>query len=118
MPSVERGKVRRGASGLVRTILLWTLVFLLVELTLGLVGAETEILLLAGAAVLAVAAFDLLRHVTMPGIATGVAIAIAVVGVFMALDEADVAPRILNTLFLGLVLAGAGIAIVAIGGGG
>jgi len=118
MPSVERGKARRGVNGAVRTLLLWTLVFCLVELALGLLEVDTELLVLAGAAVLAAAAYDVLRQVTIPGIAAGVATAIGVVGLFMALDEADVAPRILNTLFLGLVLTVAGIAIVAVGGGG
>lgn len=118
MPIVERGKARRGVSGVVRLVALWSLVFLLVELALGLLEVNTEILVLAGAAVLAVGAYDVLRHVTTLGIAAGVGTAIAVVGVFMALDEADIAPRIVNTLFLGLVLASAGIAIVAVGGGG
>ena len=128
MPSVERGpgqrslansgKVRHGVSGVVRTLLLWSLVFLLVELALGLLEVNTELLVLAGAAVLAVGAYDVLRQVTMPAVAAGVGTAIGVVGLFMALDEADVAPRILDTLFLGLVLTVAGIAIVAVGGGG
>ena len=101
-----------------RTLALWVLVFLLVELALGLLDVGTEILVLAGAAVLATCAFDMLRHLTAPGVAAAVGGAIALVGVFMALDEADVAPRIVPTLFLGMVATAAGIAIVAVGGGG
>lgn len=107
------------SKAVLRTLLLWLLVFVLVEVALALLDASSTVLVLAGAAVLAVGAFDVLRDVAaMPLVAGIVAGAIAIVGVFMALDEADIAPRILNTLFLGLVLAAAGIAIVAIGGGG
>lgn len=110
--SNDRGKV------VLRTLLLWALVFVLVEVALALLDAPMSVHLLLGAAVVAVAAYDVLRDVTTPLTAAVAACAVVVVGVFMALDEAGIAPRIVGTLFFGMVLAAAGIAIVAVGGGG
>jgi mechanosensitive ion channel-like protein len=52
------------------------------------------------------------------GLAFGASVAILVIGVFAALDQLQVAPNVVNTLFIGLVAIVVGSAIVAIGGGG
>ena len=112
-------RTKRRSDGLARTLLLWLLVFLVVELSLALLDADAAWLALFGAAVLALGSYDVLRRelaMTKAGLAA--AASIATVGVFMALEEASIAPGIVDTLFLGLVLAAAGIAIVAVGGGG
>lgn len=52
------------------------------------------------------------------GLALGASAAILVIGVFAALDQLQIAPTIVNTLFIGLVVLIVGSGIVAIGGGG
>jgi hypothetical protein len=110
--SNDRSKV------VLRTLLLWALVLLLVEVALALLDAPMGVRLLVGSAVVALGVYDVLRDVTTPLVAAVAACAVVVIGVFMALDEAHIAPRIVNTLFLGMVLTAAGIAVVAVGGGG
>jgi hypothetical protein len=51
-------------------------------------------------------------------IARAAGIAILVVGVFAALNQLKIAPEIINGLFYAIVVAIAGSAIVAVGGGG
>lgn len=52
------------------------------------------------------------------GLAVGASVAILVLGAFAALDQLQIAPTIVNTLFTGLVVLVVGSGIVAIGGGG
>lgn len=51
-------------------------------------------------------------------VALGASLAILVVTAFAALDQLQIAPTIVNTLFIGLVAALVGSTIVAVGGGG
>lgn len=51
-------------------------------------------------------------------LAFGASAAILVIGVFAALDQLQIAPTVVNTLFIGMVVLVVGSGIVAIGGGG
>jgi hypothetical protein len=51
-------------------------------------------------------------------LAVAASIAIITVGLFAALDQLQVAEDVVSTLFTGLVYTAAGIAVIAIGGGG
>lgn len=51
-------------------------------------------------------------------LAFGASAAILVLGIFAALDQLQIAPTIVNTLFTGLVVLVVGSGVVAIGGGG
>ena len=52
------------------------------------------------------------------GLAIGGSVAILVLAVFAALDQLQIAPTIVNTLFTGLIVLVVGSGVVAIGGGG
>lgn len=51
-------------------------------------------------------------------LATAASVAILIIGGFAALDQLQIAPAIVNTLFIGVVALLVGAGIVAIGGGG
>ncbi len=51
-------------------------------------------------------------------LAFGASAAVLVLGVFAALDQLEIAPTIVNTLFTGLVVLLVGSGVIAIGGGG
>ncbi len=51
-------------------------------------------------------------------LAFGASAAILILGVFAALDQLEIAPTVVNTLFIGLVVLVVGSGVIAIGGGG
>ncbi|MBW3594539.1 MAG: hypothetical protein KY391_03090 [Actinobacteria bacterium] len=51
-------------------------------------------------------------------LALGASAAILVIAVFAALDQLEIAPTVVNTLFIGMVVLVVGSGIIAIGGGG
>jgi hypothetical protein len=102
-----------------RKLVLYALVLGVLEVAFALLDADAPILILVAAVVVGTAAYDILRTLRhRRSVATGALASALLLGGFMALDEAGVAPHVVHALFYGLVATAAGIAIVAIGGGG
>jgi Conserved TM helix len=144
---VERGGVRQvlarskyDASDILAKLVFWTIMLLVLQLAFGVFGSNPVSDLLAGliaylpnvfvaililviAAAIARAVTDLLANLlsSVQGgqvLARGAGIAILVFAVFAALDQLQIAPRIVTGLWYALLAAVVGSVIVAVGGGG
>ncbi len=145
--AVERGGVRRAlassnydASDLVAKLVQFTLVLFVLQLAFGVFGPNPVSTLVAGViaflpklivaivivvvvAAIAAAVKDIVGSAlgglsygrTLANVAAGT---IVVLGAFMALNQVEIAPEIVNGLFYGVLAVIVGSAIVAIGGGG
>ena len=145
--AVERGGIRRAieqskydASDIVGKLIFYALMLLVLQMAFGVFGSNPVSDLLAGvisylpkviAAVLIIvvaaaiaAAVKELIEAALGGlsygraVAFGASIAIIAVGFFAALDQLQIAPRIVSGLFYAVLAVVAGSAIIAIGGGG
>jgi small-conductance mechanosensitive channel len=122
---VERGGVRQvlarskyDPSDILAKLVFWTIMLLVLQLAFG-----VAILILVIAAAIARAVTDLLSNLlsSVQGgqvLAKGAGIAIVVFAVFAALDQLQIAPRIVTGLWYALLAALVGSVIVAVGGGG
>jgi hypothetical protein len=144
---VERGGVRQvlarskyDASDILAKLAFWTIMLLVLQLAFGVFGANpvsdllrgliaylpnvfVAILILVIAAAIARAVTDLLSNLlgTVQGgqvLAKGAGVAILVFAIFAALDQLNIAPRIVTGLWYALLAAVVGSVIVAVGGGG
>jgi Conserved TM helix len=144
---VERGGVRQvlarskyDPSDILAKLVFWTIMLLVLQLAFGVFGANpvsdllrgliaylpnifVAILILVIAAAIAKAVTDLLSNLlsSVQGgqlLAKGAGIAILVFAVFAALDQLQIAPRIVTGLWYALLAAVVGSVIVAVGGGG
>jgi hypothetical protein len=144
---VERGGVRQvlarskyDPSDILAKLVFWTIMLLVLQLAFGVFGTNpvsdllggliaylpnvfVAILILVIAAAIARAVTDLLANLlgAMQGgqlLARGAGIAILVFAVFAALDQLQIAPRIVTGLWYALLAAVVGSVIVAVGGGG
>ena len=144
---VERGGVRQvlarskyDPSDLLARLVFWTIMLFVLQLAFGVFGPNPVSDLLGGliaylpnvfvaiviiviAAAVARAVTDLLANLlgAMPGgqlIARGAGIAILVFAAFAALDQLQIAPRIVTGLWYALLAAVVGSVVVAVGGGG
>jgi hypothetical protein len=135
---MERSKL--DASDLLGLIVFWAIFLVVLQLAFGVFGPNPVSDLIAGlvaylpnvfvAVLIVVITAAIARVVTevleaplgaVTGgrwIARAAGIAILVVGVFAALNQLKIAPEIINGLFYAIVVAIAGSAIVAVGGGG
>jgi len=144
---VERGGVKRAlekskydASSILGKIAYYVVFLFVLELAFGVFGPNAvsdlltrvvaflpkifvAIVIMVVAAAVAAAVKEIIEA-SIGGLSYGktlasvTSIAIIVLGVFAALSELQIAQDIVNTAFLGLVITMAGIAIVAVGGGG
>jgi Mechanosensitive ion channel, conserved TM helix len=144
---VERGGVRQvlarskyDPSDILAKLVFWTIMLLVLQLAFGVFGANpvsellrgliaylpnvfVAILILVIAAAIARAVTDLLASLlgAVQGgqlLARGAGVAVLVFGVFAALDQLQIAPRIVTGLWYGLLAAVVGSVVVAVGGGG
>jgi hypothetical protein len=144
---VERGGVRQvlsrskyDPSDILAKLVFWTIMLFVLQLAFGVFGANpmsdllrgliaylpnifVAILILVVAAAIARAVTDLLSNLlgAMQGgqlIAKGAGIAILVFAAFAALDQLQIAPRIVTGLWYAILAAVVGSTIVAVGGGG
>lgn len=145
--AVERGGVREAlaksrydASDIVSKVVFYGLMLFVLQLAFGIFGANPVSDLITGviaflpklvvamvivvvASAIAAAVKDIVAN-ALSGVsygralATAASVTILVLGVFMALNQIEIAPEIVNALFYGLVAIVVGSAIVAIGGGG
>jgi hypothetical protein len=144
---VERGGVRRAlarskfdASDILAKIVFYTLVLITLQLAFGVFGPNpvsdllksviaylpkvfVAILIVVIAAAIARALTDLLSSLlgAVQGgqlIARGAGVAVLVLAVFAALDQLQIAPRIVTGLWYALLAAVVGSVVVAVGGGG
>jgi flagellar biosynthesis protein FliQ len=144
---VERGGVRQvlarskyDPSDILAKLVFWTIMLFVLQLAFGVFGPNpvsdllrgliaylpnifVAIVILVIAAAIARAVTDLLSNLlgTMPGgqlLAKGAGIAILVFAVFAALDQLQIAPRIVTGLWYAILAIVVGSAVVAIGGGG
>ena len=144
---VERGGVRQvlarsryDASDILAKLVFWTIMLLVLQLAFGVFGSNPVSDLLAGliaylpnvfvaililviAAAIARAVTDLLSNLlsSVQGgqlLARGAGIAVLVFAVFAALDQLQIAPRIVTGLWYAILAAVVGSVIVAVGGGG
>jgi hypothetical protein len=144
---VERGGVRQvlarskyDASDILAKLVFWTIMLLVLQLAFGVFGSNpvsdllrgliaylpnvfVAILILVIAAAIARAVTDLLTNLlsSVQGgrlLARGAGIAVLVFAVFAALDQLQIAPRIVTGLWYALLAAVVGSVIVAVGGGG
>jgi mechanosensitive ion channel-like protein len=144
---VERGGVRQvlarskyDASDILAKLVFWTIMLLVLQLAFGVFGDNpvsdllrgliaylpnvfVAILILVIAAAIARAVTDLLGNLLSSvqggqAIARGAGIAVLVFAAFAALDQLQIAPRIVTGLWYALLAAVVGSVIVAVGGGG
>jgi ABC-type multidrug transport system fused ATPase/permease subunit len=144
---VERGGVRQvlarskyDPSDILAKLVFWTIMLFVLQLAFGVFGANpisdllrgliaylpnvfVAILIVVIAAAVARAVTDLLSNLlsAMQGgqlIARGAGIAILVFAAFAALDQLQIAPRIVTGLWYAILAAVVGSVIVAVGGGG
>jgi mechanosensitive ion channel-like protein len=144
---VERGGVRQvlarskyDPSDILAKLVFWTIMLLVLQLAFGVFGSNpvsdllrgliaylpnvfVAILILVIAAAIARAVTDLLANLlsSVQGgqvLTKGAGIAILVFAVFAALDQLQIAPRIVTGLWYALLAAVVGSVIVAVGGGG
>ncbi|HEV3399126.1 MAG TPA: hypothetical protein VG693_07530 [Actinomycetes bacterium] len=144
---VERGGVRQvlarshyDPSDILAKLVFWTIMLFVLQLTFGVFGSNpisdllrgliaylpnifVAILILVIAAAVAKAVTDLLANLlsAMQGgqlIARGAGIAVLVFAAFAALDQLQIAPRIVTGLWYAILAAVVGSVIVAVGGGG
>jgi len=145
--AVERGGVKQAlarskydASDLIAKVVFWLIFLVTLQIAFGLFGPNpvsdllrglisylpnilVAILIIVIAAAIAKAVTDLLSSLlsNMSGgsvLANGAGIAILVFGVFAALDQLQIAPRIVTGLWYAVLAILVGSAVVAIGGGG
>jgi Conserved TM helix len=145
--AVERGGIRQAlarskydASDILAKLVYWTLLLVTLQLAFGVFGPNpvsdllrgliaylpnifVAILIIVIAAAVARAVTDLLQSLlgAVQGgqlLAKGAGIAILVFGVFAALDQLKIAPRIVTGLWYAVLAALVGSVIVAVGGGG
>jgi hypothetical protein len=144
---VERGAIKDAlakshfdASDIMAAIVFWTVMLFVLQLAFGVFGDNpmsdvlagliaflpklfVAVLILVIAAALAKVVSDLLSAVLGsvsggPWIARAAGGAVLVLGVFMALNQLEIAPEIVNGLFYAVLAIIVGSAIVAVGGGG
>ena len=144
---VERGGVRQvlarskyDPSDILAKLVFWTIMLLVLQLAFGVFGSNpvsdllrgliaylpnvfVAILILVIAAAIARAVTDLLANLlsSVQGgqvLAKGAGIAILVFAVFAALDQLQIAPRIVTGLWYAILAAVVGSVVVAVGGGG
>ncbi len=145
--AVERGGIRQAlanskydASDLVAKLVFFTLFLFVLQLAFGVFGSNPISALIAGviaflpklfvaivivvvASAIAAAVKDIVGN-ALGGLSYGktlanvASISILVLGVFMALNQIEIAPAIVNGLFYGLLAIVVGSAIIAVGGGG
>ncbi|WCO68221.1 hypothetical protein PO878_05710 [Iamia majanohamensis] len=145
--AVQKGGVGRAlsssrydASDLIGKVTFYALFLIVLQLAFGVFGSNpvsdliegviaylpkviAAILIIVVAAAIAAAAKEVIEA-SLGGLEYGrtlaliASVAILTVGAFAALDQLQIAEDIVNVLFMGLVAALAGIAIVAVGGGG
>jgi Conserved TM helix len=144
---VERGGIRQvlarskyDPSDILAKLVFWTIMLLVLQLAFGVFGANpvsdllrgliaylpnvfVAILILVIAAAIAKAVTDLVSNLlsSVQGgqvLAKGAGVAILVFAVFAALDQLQIAPRIVTGLWYALLAAVVGSVIVAVGGGG
>ena len=144
---VERGGVRQvlarskyDPSDILAKLVFWTIMLLVLQLAFGIFGSNpvsdllrgliaylpnvfVAILILVIAAAIARAVTDLLSNLLSSvqggqALARGAGIAILVFATFAALDQLQIAPRIVTGLWYALLAAVVGSVIVAVGGGG
>ncbi len=144
---VERGGVRQvlarsryDASDILAKLVFWTIMLLVLQLAFGVFGSNpvsdllrgliaylpnifVAILILVIAAAVAKAVTDLLANLLsgMQGgqlLARGAGAAVLVFAAFAALDQLQIAPRIVTGLWYAILAAVVGSVIVAVGGGG
>lgn len=145
--AVERGGIRKAlesskydASDLLGKVVFFTLFLFVLQLAFGVFGANPVSELLTGviaflprllvaivivvvASAIAAAVKDIVGN-ALGGLSYGrtlatiASVSILVLGAFMALNQLEIAPAIVNGLFYGLLAVIVGSAIVAIGGGG
>jgi hypothetical protein len=144
---VERGGVRRvlarskyDPSDILAKLVFWTIMLFVLQLAFGVFGANpisdllrgliaylpnvfVAILIVVIAAAVARAVTDLLANLlsAVQGgqlLARGAGIAILVFAAFAALDQLQIAPRIVTGLWYAILAAVVGSVIVAVGGGG
>ncbi len=144
---VERGGVRQALarskydpSDILAKLVFWTIMLLVLQLAFGVFGSNpisdllrgliaylpnvfVAILILVIAAAIARAVTDLLSNLLSSvqggqALARGAGIAILVFATFAALDQLQIAPRIVTGLWYALLAAVVGALIVAVGGGG
>jgi hypothetical protein len=145
--AVERGGIKQtlarskyDASDIVAKLVFWTIFLLVLQLAFGVFGPNpvsdllkgliaylpnvlVAILIVVIAAAIARAVSDLLQSLlgAVQGgqlLAKGAGIAILVFGIFAALDQLKIAPRIVTGLWYAVLAALVGSVIVAVGGGG
>jgi Conserved TM helix len=145
--AVERGGVRQvlarskyDPSDILAKLVFWTIMLLVLQLAFGVFGANpvsdllkgliaylpnvfVAILILVIAAAIARAVTDLLSSLlsSVQGgelLAKGAGVAVLVFAVFAALDQLQIAPRIVTGLWYALLAAVVGSVVVAVGGGG
>ena len=144
---VERGGIRRAlarskydASSLLSKLVFYVAFLFVLQLAFGIFGSNPVSDLIAGVvaylpnvfvavvilvigAAIAAAVKDIVQA-SLGGLSYGntlsviAGVAILTVAIFAALDQLEIAPTIVNTLFIGLVVLVVGSGIVAIGGGG
>jgi hypothetical protein len=145
--AVERGGIKRAmerskydASDIVGKVIFYALMLIVLQMAFGVFGPNpvsdliegviaylpkviAALLIVVVAAAIAAAVKEIVEA-TLGGLsygralAIGASIAIIVVGVFAALDQLQIAPRIVSGLFYAVLAIIAGSAIIAIGGGG
>src|SRR5918992_2726600 len=144
---VERGGVRQvlarskyDPSDILAKLVFWTIMLLVLQLAFGVFGNNpvsdllrgliaylpnvfVAILILVIAAAIARAVTDLLSNLLSSvqggkALARGAGIAILVFATFAALDQLQIAPRIVTGLWYALLAAVVGSVVVAVGGGG
>jgi hypothetical protein len=144
---VERGGIRRAlarskydASSLLSKLVFYLAFLFVLQLAFGIFGSNpvsdliagviaylpnvfvAVVILVVGAAI--AAAVKEIVQASLGGLSYGNAlsvvasVAILTIAIFAALDQLEIAPTIVNTLFVGLVVLVVGSGIVAIGGGG
>ncbi|HEX7166662.1 MAG TPA: hypothetical protein VF230_06755 [Acidimicrobiales bacterium] len=145
--AVERGGIRKAlassrydASDIVSKVVFYGLMLFVLQLAFGVFGANPVSDLIAGvvaflpklvaaivivvvASAIAAAVKDIVDN-ALGGLsygrtlATAASVSILVLGAFMALNQIEIAPEIVNALFYAILAVVVGSAIVAIGGGG
>ncbi len=145
--AVERGGIRQAlasskydASDIVAKLVFYTLFLFVLQLAFGVFGANPISDLIAGviaflpklfvaivivvvASAIAAAVKDIVGN-ALGGLsygktlATVASVSILVLGVFLALNQIEIAPAIVNGLFYGILAVIVGSAVIAIGGGG
>jgi hypothetical protein len=145
--AVERGGVKQAlarskydASDIIAKLAFWLIFLVSLQLAFGVFGPNpisdllqgliaylpnvfVAIVILVVAAAIAKAVTDLLTNLLSsvsggPTMAKGAGIAILVFGAFAALDQLQIAPRIVTGLWYAILAIVVGSAVVAIGGGG